>query len=160
MGLAPTRSGDGELLYPDWFSAFMADRAVRKPSPHTAKAYHQDFAAIAILLAGDSNGVAALRPSDLTKHALQAAFADYADAHEAASIRRCWSTWNTLCGFLFTGELIGANPMPLIGRPKVAKSLPKSLGGDTVAELLRAAIDAADESPRRSNWASATVLWS
>jgi hypothetical protein len=53
MGPAPppVRSGDGELLYPEWFSAFMADRAVRKPSSHTAKAYRQDFAAIAILLA-------------------------------------------------------------------------------------------------------------
>ena len=33
--------------FPQWFSAFLADRAVRKPSPHTAKAYRQDFAAIA-----------------------------------------------------------------------------------------------------------------
>jgi site-specific recombinase XerC len=152
MGLAVTRSDGGELLYPDWFSAFMADRAVRKPSPHTAKAYRQDFAAIAILLAGDYHRVADLTPTDLTRDALQAAFAIYADAHESASIRRCWSTWNTLCGFLYTGELIGANPMPLIGRPKVAKSLPKSLGQDTVADLLRA-IDATDPSPRRSNWA-------
>jgi site-specific recombinase XerC len=127
MGPAPPpRSDDGELLYPDWFSAFMADRAVRKPSPHTAKAYGQDFAAIAILLAGDSHRVADLTPTDITRDALQAAFAAYADAHEAASIRRCWSTWNTLCGFLYTGEFIGANPMPLIGRPKVAKSLPRA----------------------------------
>ena len=42
---------------------------------------------------------------------------------------------------LYTGELIGANPMPLIGRPEVAKSLPKSFGQGTVADLLRA-IDA------------------
>ena len=28
--------------------------------------------------------------------------------HEAASIRRCWSNWNTLCDFLYTGELITA----------------------------------------------------
>jgi site-specific recombinase XerD len=96
-----------------------------------ALAYRQDFAAIAIGLAGDSLRVADLTPTDLTKDALRAAFAGYADAHEAASIRRCWSTWNTLCGFLYTGEFIGANPMPLIGRPKVAKSLPKSLGDDT-----------------------------
>jgi hypothetical protein len=33
--------------------------------------------------------------------------------------------------------------MPLIGLPKVAKSLPKSLGEDTVADLIRA-IDAID----------------
>jgi hypothetical protein len=30
---------------------FLGDRAVRKPSQHTAKAYRQDFEAIATLLA-------------------------------------------------------------------------------------------------------------
>ena len=54
----------------------------------------------------------------------------------AASIRRCWSNWNTLCDFLYAGELITANPMPLIGRPKVAKTLPRGLGAETVSELL------------------------
>ena len=39
---------------------------------------------------------------------MQTAFAAYADSHEAASIRRCWSNWNTLCDFLYTGELITA----------------------------------------------------
>src|ERR1700677_110354 len=43
-------------------------------------------------------------------------FAAYADTHEAASIRRCWSTWNTLCSFLFTADLLAANPMPPHGR--------------------------------------------
>jgi len=38
-------------------------------------------------------------------------------------------------------ELLGANPMPVIGRPKVPKSLPKSDRTETVAELV-AAIDA------------------
>ena len=75
----------------------MADRAIRKPSPHTAKAYRQDFTAIATLLAGDPGRVAVLTPAVITKDAMRAAFASCADAHEAASIRRCWSTWNTLC---------------------------------------------------------------
>ena len=36
--------------------AFMADRAIRKPSPHTTKSYRQNFGAIATLLAlADSN---------------------------------------------------------------------------------------------------------
>lgn len=39
------------------------------------------------------------------------AFAAYARDHEAASIRRCWSTWNVLCTFLYTGEQLAANPM-------------------------------------------------
>ena len=58
---------------------------------------------------------------------MRAAFADYALAHESASIRRCWSTWNVLRNFLYTAELIPANPMPLVGRPKATKTLPKAL---------------------------------
>jgi hypothetical protein len=34
---------------------------------------------------------------------------------------------------LFTSELIPANPMPQIGRPKVAKTLPKALPAGSVA---------------------------
>jgi hypothetical protein len=41
---------DGELRYSDWLLAFLADRDTRKPSPHTVKAYRQDFLAIAIQL--------------------------------------------------------------------------------------------------------------
>jgi site-specific recombinase XerD len=140
-----------EPFFPQWFSAFLADRAVRKPSPHTAKAYRQDFAAIAELLAGDRARIGELTPAAITKEAMRAAFAAYADTHSAASIRRCWSTWNTLCTFLFTAELLDANPMPLIGRPKVPKSLPKGLGAETVSGLLTA-IDADSGSPRRRDW--------
>jgi site-specific recombinase XerD len=140
-----------EPCFPQWFSAFLADRAVRKPSPHTAKAYRQDFAAIAQLMAADRARIGELTPAAITKEAMRAAFAAYADTHSAASIRRCWSTWNTLCTFLFTAELLDANPMPLIGRPKVPKSLPKGLGAETVSGLLTA-IDADSGSPRRSDW--------
>ncbi|HQT96159.1 MAG TPA: hypothetical protein PK435_16145, partial [Thermoanaerobaculaceae bacterium] len=35
------------LAYPGWFTDFLADCAIRKPSPHTMKAYRQDFEAIA-----------------------------------------------------------------------------------------------------------------
>jgi site-specific recombinase XerD len=153
MPAASNKKSDQETVcYPEWFTAFLADRAIRKPSPHTAKAYRQDFVAIATLLAGGRGGIAELAPDALTRQAIRAAFAAYAETHEAASIRRCWSNWNTLCTFLYTGELIAANPMPLIGRPKVAKTLPKGLGGDTVAELL-AAIDADAGSRRRNDWA-------
>jgi hypothetical protein len=31
---------------PDRFTQFLADRVVRKPSPHTTKAYRQDFDAM------------------------------------------------------------------------------------------------------------------
>lgn len=82
---------------------------------------------------------------------MRTAFAAYADNHEASSIRRCWSTWNTLCSFLYTSDLLESNPMPLIGRPKVPKSLPKGLGAEIVSGLL-AAIDADSGSRRRSDW--------
>jgi site-specific recombinase XerD len=154
MAKTSRRSDHAPLLepgFPQWFSAFLADRAVRKPSAHTAKAYRQDFAAIAELLAGDRSLIAELTPDAITKEAMGAAFAAYADNHEAASIRRCWSTWNTLCAFLYTSELLESNPMPLIGRPKVARSLPKGLGAETVSGLL-AAIDVDSGSQRRSDW--------
>lgn len=140
-----------EMGYPAWFSAFLADRAVRKPSPHTAKAHRQDFAAIAELLAGDRAQMAELTPADITKDAIRAAFALYAGTHEPATIRRCWSTWNTLCAFLQTSDRITTNPMSLVGRPKMPKSLPKGLGADAVAGLL-AAIDRDGSPRRRSDW--------
>lgn len=103
------RSNDSAISesgYPQWFSAFLADRAVRKPSPHTAKTYRQDFAA----------RIAELTPATITKEAMRAAFAAYPDTHEPASIRRSWSTWNTLCAFLYTSgpahQPIAALPPP------------------------------------------------
>jgi site-specific recombinase XerD len=136
---------------PGWFTDFLADRAVRKPSPHTSKAYRQDFEAIAILVAGTADAVPDLRTDQLSRDRLRSAFATYADTHSAASIRRCWSTWNTLCTFLFTADLFDANPMPLIGRPKVPKTLPKSYPAHAVTDLV-AAIDADQGSTRNSNW--------
>ena len=143
--------GFSESAYPQWFSAFLADRAVRKPSPHTAKAYRQDFRAIAELLAGDRSQMAQLTPAEITKDAIRAAFAAYAETHEPATIRRCWSTWNTLCAFLQTSDRITTNPMSLVGRPKMPRSLPKGLGGEAVAGLL-AAIDSDGGSRHRSDW--------
>jgi site-specific recombinase XerD len=140
-----------ESVYPQWFSAFMADRAVRKPSPHTAKAYRQDFAAIANLLVSDRGQMADLTPADITKDAMRAAFAAYAETREPATIRRCWSTWNTLCAFLQTSERMKSNPMPAVGRPKLPRSLPKGLSAETVAGLLKA-IDSDGGSRRRSEW--------
>ena len=67
---------------------------------------------------------------------MRTAFAGYARDHEAASIRRCWSTWNVLCTFLYTGELLAANPMQLVGRPKLAKPLLKALPRTAVEALL------------------------
>jgi integrase/recombinase XerC len=79
-------------------------------------------------------------------------FAAYAASHEAASIRRCWSTWNVLCGRLFTAELLSANPMALVvGRPKPAKTLPKPLP-QSAAHALVNVIDTPNAATPRTDW--------
>jgi integrase/recombinase XerC len=114
------------------------------------KAYRQDFVAIASLVTnGDPAGMNVV---DITKDSTRAAFAAYAQCHEAASIRRCWSTWNVLCTFLYTGEQLAANPMQLVGRPKLAKSLPKALPRTAVeAPLETVAQDRGSQ--RQTDWA-------
>jgi integrase/recombinase XerC len=138
LGPDESRSGAGATAaaLPGWFVDFLDDRATRKPSAHTMAAYRQDFAAIAAQLAADRAGDIAL--AEVTKDHMRAAFAAYASTHEPASIRRCWSTWNVLCDFLYTAELIAANPMPFVGRPKPAKTLPRSLPRPAVGALLEA----------------------
>jgi integrase/recombinase XerC len=89
---------------------------------------------------------------DITKDSMRAAFASYAADHEAASIRRCWSTWNVLCTFLYTGEQLAANPMQLVGRPKLAKSLPKALPRPAVEALLET-VSRDRGSKRQTDWA-------
>ena len=133
---------------PEWFAAFLADRGTRKPSVHTLKAYRQDFDAIATLIAGGED-LSRMALGAITVDTMRAAFAQYAQTHEAASIQRCWSTWNVLCTYLYTSELISANPMPMVGRPILAKTLPKALPTDSVAALLTAL--SADPQPRRRN---------
>jgi len=136
--------------FPDWFTAFLHDRQTRKPSAHTMKAYRQDFVAIASLVT--DGHPARMSAADITKESMRAAFAAYAEHHEAASIRRCWSTWNVLCTFLYTGEQLGANPMQLVGRPKLAKALPKALPRTAVEALLETVAQDCD-SKRQTDWA-------
>jgi len=133
----------------EWFTQFLNDRATRKPSVHTMKAYRQDFTAVADLLTSGCPADVAL--IDITKDTMRAAFAGYASMHEPASIRRCWSTWNVLCDFLYTAELIPANPMPFVGRPKAAKTLPRSLPQPAVTALLDV-VEADHQSTRRTDW--------
>ena len=136
--------------FPEWFTGFLHDRQTRKPSAHTMKAYRQDFLAIASLVTGGDS--AHMNVADITKESMRAAFAAYAQGHEAASIRRCWSTWNMLCTFLYTGEQLAANPMQLVGRPKLAKALPKALPRSAVEALLETV--AQDRgSKRQTDWA-------
>jgi integrase/recombinase XerC len=135
---------------PDWFTQFLNDRQTRKPSAHTMKAYRQDFIAIATLITdGDPLRLTIV---DITKQTMRTAFAAYARDHEAASIRRCWSTWNVLCTFLYTGEQLAGNPMQLVGRPKLAKPLPKALPR-TAVEALLATVSQDQGSRRQTDWA-------
>jgi len=135
---------------PGWFTAFLHDRQTRKPSAHTMKAYRQDFITVASLV---TNGdPASMNIGDITKDSMRAAFATYAHDHEAASIRRCWSTWNALCTFLYTGEQLAANPMQLVGRPKLARSLPKALPRTAVEALLET-VSQDRNSKRQTDWA-------
>ena len=154
---APTPAPTGDAAeradaesFPHRFTQFLNDRQTRKPSAHTMKAYRQDFVTIANLMT-DGNP-ARLTVADITKDAMRTAFAAYARDHEAASIRRCWSTWNVLCTFLYTGEQLAANPMQLVGRPKLAKPLPKALPRTAVAALLET-VAPDQESTRRTDWA-------
>ena len=146
-----TDQADGiEGARPEWFAAFLADRGTRKPSAHTLKAYRQDFDAIATLIAGGED-LSRLPLGAITIETMRTAFAQYARTHEAASIQRCCSTWNVLCTYLYTSELIRANPMPLVGRPKLAKTLPKALPTDSVTALL-ATLNSDPQPRRRSDW--------
>jgi integrase/recombinase XerC len=134
---------------PEWFNTFLEDRQARKPSAHTIKAYRQDFIAIATIVTGGNP--ARLAITDITKDSMRAAFAAYARDHEAASIRRCWSSWNVLCTFLYTSEQLAANPMQLVGRPKLARPLPKALPRQAVQALLDAVAQDQD-SRRQTGW--------
>lgn len=57
-----------------------------------------------------------------------------------------------MCTFLYTGEHLAANPMPLVGRPKLAKALPKALPRTAVEALLETVAQDRD-SKRQTDWA-------
>ena len=145
------RTPTTERPRPEWFSEFLADRGTRKPSLHTLAAYRRDFDGIAEIITGGAD-VAALPLADLTRDALRTAFSVFAQSHAAASIRRCWSTWNTLCDFLFSAELIPANPMALVARPKAGRTLPKALPPNAVDAVL-AVLDEPSPTARSDDWA-------
>ena len=139
-----------ERVRPAWFDGFLANRGTRKPSAHTLAAYRRDFDAIAETIVGGDD-LTALRLDDINKDALQTAFAVFADTHAAASIRRCWSTWNTLCTYLYSEELIAANPMAKIGQPKTDATLAKALPPNAIDALLDSLNP--DQGPkRRDDW--------
>ncbi len=113
------------------------------------EAYRRDFDAIAALLT--EGNPAELRIADITSDTVRVAFARFAHTHAPASIRRCWSTWNIICTYLYTADRIVANPMPLVGKPKVPKTLPKALPRSAISALLTAVARPAAK-PRHRDW--------
>lgn len=146
----PRAAGRTDAQRPSWFRDFLHDRASRKPSPHTLQAYRHDFDAVAARLV-PTEQIEALTPAAITVDTMRRAFADFAGTHEAASVRRCWSTWNTLCSYLFGINAISANPMELVGKPKPPKTLPKALPPAAAAALV-AAIDSPSPVSRPTDW--------
>lgn len=128
----------GDENRPRWFRDYMLDTRTAKRSPHTQAAIRQDFDAIAGLLAG-AVPLHQLTPQMLTKSRIRAAFAAYSDTHAPASVRRCASTWNGLCDYLYQEDLIVANPVRAVKLPKRPAQTPKSLTVTQVADLLAAA---------------------
>ncbi|MFC9790839.1 tyrosine-type recombinase/integrase [Rhodococcus sp. NPDC127528] len=127
----------GQHRLAPWFEEFLVHRSTAKPSPNTLKAYRQDYQSIAGPLARAAGvGVAELTVEVIGKGSMRAAFAEYARNHQAASIRRCWSTWNMLCEYLFAADAIVANPMSSVLRPKIPKTVPKSFRADSVERLI------------------------
>src|SRR4029078_11355360 len=110
-------------LCAEWFSQFLDDRQTRNPSAHTVKAYRPDFISVATLVAGGNSTVLAV--TDITKDSMRSAFAAYPRDHEAASIRRCWSTWNVLCTFLYTSEQLAATPHAACRATEAAQAAPQ-----------------------------------
>jgi hypothetical protein len=85
MASSSHRTTDTALVRrPEWFTAFLAHRGIRKPSAHTMKAYRQDFDAIATLIAGaDPSDLSRMSLGEITTGSMRTAFAQYAKTHEA-----------------------------------------------------------------------------
>lgn len=139
-------------MRPEWFEAFLAARRSAKQSAHTVRAYCQDFDAIAgrILLGAGGDEAGAMLAADITVDSVRDAFSRFAPDRSAATVRRCWSTWNALCTFLCDEEVLEVNPMRRIPRPKPDKHTPKHLDNDIVIAVLAAIAD--DDTSKARVW--------
>jgi site-specific recombinase XerD len=65
-----------------------------------------------------------------------------------ASVYRCWSSWNSFFGFLVVDGVVAGNPMPAVGKPRMAVPSPKPLRGEDTPEQLLRAVNHPDERQR------------
>ncbi|BCJ49195.1 integrase [Actinoplanes sp. NBRC 14428] len=121
---------------------FLGARAVRKPSEHTLLAYRRDLHAV-LRLIGEN-----VTLGDLSPRVLRSAFARFAAGRAPASVYRAWSSWNSFFGFLVVDGVVAGNPMPAVGKPRMATPSPKPLRGEDTPEQLLAAVNQADERQR------------
>jgi integrase/recombinase XerC len=128
---------------------FLTARAVRKPSEHTLLAYRRDLSAVVGLIAearACSPGDVTL--GDLSPRTLRAGFASFAAVRSPASVYRAWSSWNSFYGFLVIERIVEGNPMPAVGKPRLAEPAPKPLRGEDTPEELLEAVNRADDRQR------------
>ncbi|PRY32852.1 tyrosine-type recombinase/integrase [Pseudosporangium ferrugineum] len=121
---------------------FLGARAVRKPSEHTLLAYRRDLHAV-LRLIGEN-----VTLGDLSPRVLRSAFARFAAGRAPASVYRAWSSWNSFFGFLVVDGVVAGNPMPAVGKPRMATPSPKPLRGEDTPEQLLAAVNQVDERQR------------
>jgi integrase/recombinase XerC len=133
---------------------FLGARAVLKPSEHTLQAYRRDLLAVLRLIADEPEAVTL---SDLSPKALRAAFARFAAGRAPASVYRAWSSWNSFFGFLVVDGVVAGNPMPAVGKPRMAVPSPKPLRGEDTPERLLAAVGHADDR-QRDPWPERDVV--
>ena len=131
--------------------SFLTAFRASKPSPHTVRAYRNDLAGIAQLLAQSLDcGTTDLITADLTGRNLRSAFAMFADTHAKTSTSRAWSTWNRLCDHLVVDDNMAGNPMAAVGKPKVPRAAPQSFSEVDVSRLLEVLKNG--EIPARNPW--------
>ncbi|MDP9019205.1 MAG: site-specific integrase, partial [Actinomycetota bacterium] len=121
-----------------------------KPAANTVAAYRRDLEGMARRIAADAE-VGVVHLEHLTKEALQAAFASWADDHAAASVLRAHSSWSGFFDFVVAEDLVEGNPMAAVGKPRREAGAPRAIRDpDAAARLLATA---AQPDPRgRDPW--------
>lgn len=141
---------------------WLAWKNTAKPSPATIRARRADLAILGELIAAElaaspipdaaediDRWLGALSPADLTTDAVTNAFAAYAGAHAASSIRRCRSTWSGFCTWMVVHrEVLDFNPVEFVEPPKAQRWRPKPISEDDLGRIVHAAQTPSEKSHR------------